>query len=246
MFGRFRTLLFNLRKRKFDLAVVFMPNIIRRILLAGLGCRFYIYGNSIDDYPGTIAFRLLRLLDVGEKSPEGVFEVPRPQNAETLLPDDLKRPIMGVHPFCGMAWRQWNKFEALKKALAEMPGSIVVVGRKEGYVSTGPGHNLVNKLSIEGLFWVIKQSDVLITADSGPMHIGFAVGTPTVALFGPVKPTLRVPPCEVEKHKILYKHSVESETVKRVTQRKELDNKAMQEISVEEVVEATKNLLAKE
>jgi len=245
MFGRFWTLLFKLRKRKFDLAGVFMPNIIRRILLAGLGCKFYIYGNSIDDYPGTIAFKLLRLLGVEEKGPEGVIDTPKPDNADSLLPDEMARPIMCVHPFCGMTWRQWNKFEALKEALTEMPGSVVVVGRREGYEPAGPGHDLVNKLSIEALFWVIQQSDVLITADSGPMHIGFAVGTPTVALFGPVKPSLRVPPSEVEKHKILYKPSVESETLKRVTQRKALDNTAMQQISIEEVVQATKNLLSK-
>jgi len=245
MLGRFWTLLFELRRRKFDLTVVFMPNIIRRLLLAGLGSRFYTYGNRIDDYPGAIAFKLLSPLGIEEKSREDVFEVPEPQDTAALLPSDLERPIICVHPFCGMAWRQWGKFEQLQKALAGMPGSIVVVGRKNGYVPVGPGHNLVNKLSIEELFWVIKQSDVLITADSGPMHIGFAVGTPTVALFGPVKPALRVPPYEKEKHIILYNPSVESETVRRITQRKTLDNAAMQKISVAEVLEATNSLLAK-
>lgn len=246
MLNRFWKLLFKLRKRKFDLTVVFMPNIIRRILLAGLGCKFYIYGNSIDDYPGTLAFNLLRLLGIEGRSRQGVFEVPELQNAGKILPCDLERPIICVHPFCGMEWRQWNKFGLLQERLTEMRSSIVVVGRKKDYVPTGPGHNLVNKLSIAELFWVIKQSDVLITADSGPMHIGFAVGTPTVALFGPVKPVLRVPPYEKEKHKILYKPSIESETVKRVTQRKELDNASMQKISVTEVMEATKAILGQQ
>jgi ADP-heptose:LPS heptosyltransferase len=246
MLGRFWKLLFTLRKRKFDLTVVFMPNIIRRMLLAGLGCKFYIYGNRIDDYPRTLAFKLLRPLGIEGRSQQSVFEVPGPQNAGAILPNNLERPIICVHPFCGMAWRQWNKFELLKETLAEMHGSIVVVGRKKGYVPTGVEHNLVNKLSIAELFWVIKQSDVLITADSGPMHIGFAVGTPTVALFGPVKPALRVPPYEKEEHKILYKPSIESETVRRVTQRKELDNTSMQNISVAEVMEATKALLGQQ
>ena len=245
MLGRFWKLLFKLRKRKFDLTVVFMPNIIRRILLACLGCKFYIYGNRIDDYPGTIAFELLRQLGIEGRSQQGVFEVPEPQNAETILPCDLERPIICVHPFCGMAWRQWNKFDKLTEELGKLSGNIVVVGQKEGYKLEGPGHNLVNKLSVAELFWVIKQSDILITADSGPMHIGFTLGTPTVALFGPVKPVLRVPPYEKEKHKILYKPSIESETVKRVTQRKELDNTSMQKISVTEVMDAAKNLLAK-
>ena len=246
MFGQFWKLLFRLRKRRFDLTVVFMPNIIRRILLASLGCKLYMYGTRIDDYPGTLAFELLRLVGVGEKKQEGVFHIPKPANADEILPPDLKRPVICVHPFCGMAWRQWNKFERLQERLIEMGNSIVVVGRKKDYAPSGPGHNLVNKLSIAELFWVIKQCDVLITADSGPMHIGFAVGTPTVALFGPVKPVLRVPPYEKQKHKILYKPSIESETVKRVTQRKELDNTSMQKISVTEVMEATKALLGQQ
>ncbi|MHC4325382.1 MAG: glycosyltransferase family 9 protein [Planctomycetota bacterium] len=245
MLGRFWKLLFKLRKRKFDLAVVFMPNIIRRILLAGLGCKFYIYGNRLDDYPGTLAFNLLRHLGIEGRSRQSVFEIPEPQNAGTILPSNLKRPIICVHPFCGMAWRQWNKFEMLEERLAEMYNSIVVVGKRKDYEPAGRVHNLVNKLSIAELFWVIKQSDVLITADSGPMHIGFAVGTPTVALFGPVKPVLRVPPHEKEKHNILYIPSIESETVRRVTQRNNLDNTPMQDISVGEVTEATKDLLVR-
>jgi len=35
---------------------------------------------------------------------------------------------------------------------------------------------------------LIKRCDVFVTADTGPMHIAFAVNTPTVALFGPTNP----------------------------------------------------------
>ncbi len=245
MFGQFWKLLFRLRKRRFDLTVVFMPNIIRRILLASLGCKFYIYGTMIDDYPGTLAFELLRLVGVGKKKQERVFDIPKPANADEILPPDLKRPVICVHPFCGMTWREWSKFGELQQKLVEMGNSIVVVGRKKDYAPSGPGLNLVNKLSVTELFGVISQCDMLVTADSGPMHIGFAVGTPTVALFGPVKPALRVPVWGNKKHKIIYKPSVESETIKRVTERKELDNMTMQKISVKEVMDATKTLLAK-
>jgi ADP-heptose:LPS heptosyltransferase len=246
MLGRFWKLLFKLRERRFDLVVVFMPNIIRRVLLACLGCESFIYGNRIDGYPGTLAFNLLTLAGVDRASQHEVFDVPEPQDAGEILPSDLKRPRICVHPFCGMAWREWNKFGALRERLAEAGGSIVVVGRKKDYAPTGPGHDLVNKLSIAELFWVIKHCDVLITADSGPMHVGFAVGTPTVALFGPVKPALRIPPFGGERRMIVYKPSAESETVKRVTQRKELDNTSMQEISVAEVLEATRALLGQQ
>ena len=32
---------------------------------------------------------------------------------------------------------------------------------------------------------LLRRSRALVTTDSGPMHLGFALGVPTVALFGP-------------------------------------------------------------
>ena len=89
-------------------------------------------------------------------------------------------------------------------------------------------------------FW-LGQADSAVN----PMHIAFALEIPTVALFGPVRPDLRVRPRSIAKHKILYKPTVESEEVRRITQRKKLDNEAMQSISVEEVLAAIKMMLNK-
>ena len=35
---------------------------------------------------------------------------------------------------------------------------------------------------------VLERLDLLITGDTGPMHLGVAVGTPIVAVFGPSDP----------------------------------------------------------
>jgi ADP-heptose:LPS heptosyltransferase len=43
--------------------------------------------------------------------------------------------------------------------------------------------DLVNKTSLVELAQVLKQARLLISCDSGPMHLGAAVGTPVVALF---------------------------------------------------------------
>jgi ADP-heptose:LPS heptosyltransferase len=37
---------------------------------------------------------------------------------------------------------------------------------------------------------LIEKLDLLITNDTGPMHIGFAMETPTFALFAPTDPNL--------------------------------------------------------
>jgi ADP-heptose:LPS heptosyltransferase len=44
------------------------------------------------------------------------------------------------------------------------------------------------KLGLLASAALIAQSDVLVTGDTGPMHIAAAVGTPIVAIFGPANP----------------------------------------------------------
>ena len=49
--------------------------------------------------------------------------------------------------------------------------------------------SLVGKTSPLMLAAVLDQCKLLITNDTGPMHVAAAVGTPTVALFGSTSPT---------------------------------------------------------
>lgn len=48
--------------------------------------------------------------------------------------------------------------------------------------------NLAGQLSLGGLLALIERADCILTNDSGPMHLAFALRKPTVALFGPVHP----------------------------------------------------------
>lgn len=48
--------------------------------------------------------------------------------------------------------------------------------------------NLAGKTSIDELIALIKYASLVITNDTGPMHISFACKTPTVCLFGPCSP----------------------------------------------------------
>ena len=52
-------------------------------------------------------------------------------------------------------------------------------------------HNVVNtagKLSLKELLVLIRNCSLMITNDSGPMHIAFAMKKKTIALFGPCSP----------------------------------------------------------
>jgi ADP-heptose:LPS heptosyltransferase len=48
--------------------------------------------------------------------------------------------------------------------------------------------NLAGKTSLTQLAALLQRADLLITGDSGPMHIAGAVGTPLIALHGPTDP----------------------------------------------------------
>jgi ADP-heptose:LPS heptosyltransferase len=52
---------------------------------------------------------------------------------------------------------------------------------------------LINQPNIRGLLAFIEAADVLVANDSGPMHAGPAVGTPTLGLFGPGEPEIWFP-----------------------------------------------------
>jgi len=48
--------------------------------------------------------------------------------------------------------------------------------------------NLAGKTTLKELSCLLKRIDLLVTGDTGPMHMGVAVGTPLIALFGPTRP----------------------------------------------------------
>jgi 3-deoxy-D-manno-octulosonic-acid transferase/heptosyltransferase-1 len=52
----------------------------------------------------------------------------------------------------------------------------------------GEAKNLAGKTSLRELACLVSKSDLMVSMDSGPMHITCAVGTPVVALFGPTAP----------------------------------------------------------
>ena len=53
--------------------------------------------------------------------------------------------------------------------------------------------NLAGKTSLPQLVALLKRANMVISGDSGPMHIAAAVGTPLIAIHGPTDPVLSGP-----------------------------------------------------
>ena len=171
------------------------------------------------------------------------FEIPD-FNLEPLLSSALTRPWIGIHPFSAMTWRYWRGFEDLIEKLKPLGGTIFLLGKKQGHKPRTNCVDLVNKLDVTQLLVLISNLDVLVTCDSGPMHLGFAAGTPTVALFGQVPPQYRMPLTGAEKHRAIYHGDIDAGPVP-VKERKPQETNPLDDIHVHEVYDCVLNLLAK-
>jgi ADP-heptose:LPS heptosyltransferase len=61
---------------------------------------------------------------------------------------------------------------------------------------------------------IINGLDVLVTPDTGPMHMAFALRRPAVALFGPTNPVNFGPLADPEKHRVLHKAALDRPMIK--------------------------------
>ncbi len=111
------------------------------------------------------------------------------------------RPLVGLNP--GAAYgpaKCWptERYADLGLRLQEALGSchVFVLGtaKEEGIGDEicrplGEfGHNLAGKTSLEEVMGLIAHLDLLVTNDSGLMHVGAALGTRLVAIFGSTNP----------------------------------------------------------
>lgn len=62
----------------------------------------------------------------------------------------------------------------------------------------GRGLNLTGKLSLPEMVEWIRQSELMVTNDTGPMHVAAALGKRVVALFGPTEPARTGPYGQVQ------------------------------------------------
>ncbi len=112
-----------------------------------------------------------------------------------------KKFVIIINPFAsyGRA-KKWSgeRFAELSKKLIEtIPDSVLLIaGAKKDIVEGNhvagmigeKAYNIAGQTTLSGLIAVIHRSDLFITNDSGPMHIGAALNRPMIAIFGSTNP----------------------------------------------------------
>jgi heptosyltransferase II len=118
---------------------------------------------------------------------------------------------------------------ATERALAEE------VAQQIGSTAT----NLAGKTSLAGLIEQLPRCQLLLTNDTGTMHLAAHLGVPTVAIFGSTEPALTGP---IGNRNIVLRHKVECSPCFRRTC--PIDFRCMEGVKVPDVVAAVEQVLA--
>jgi len=189
-----------------------------------------------------------------EISYEPLFNINDEKAVDNLLNSsgvDRRKMLVTVHPAATWKTKIWPKEKVVELCdllVNEFSCQVVLVGSYaeepflKDMVSRAKNEikNLAGKTKLSELACLIAKSDLLVSTDSGPMHIACASETPVVAIMGPTAPWRTGPfgnDCSVVRHELSC-----SPCFKR-TECPLKHHKCMEEISVEEVFKTCCNWL---
>lgn len=207
-----------------------------------------------DDYEVDSFFRLL--------NPFGVARPPENDAPYLSIPGDsakkgeehlgryAKRPFAVLFPGASIQERRWgvHNFRRLAEWLHAKGIAVVVIGGKEdavdgeGIAACGCGLNLAGKTSLIETAAVVDRAALLVSGDSGILHIAVGLGKPTVSLFGPGVAKKWAP--RSFQHIVINKHLPCSPCTRfGYTPKCPLNAKCMADITIDEVAAAIEKLL---
>ena len=106
---------------------------------------------------------------------------------------EQSKPLVALHPGAGDPRRRWPpaQFAVVGDALADEGAQVVVIGTAderdidEAVVNAmhADAQNLCDRLSLSGLAGLLSRCRLVVSNDSGPLHLAGAVGAATVGLY---------------------------------------------------------------
>ncbi|MCX5859928.1 MAG: glycosyltransferase family 9 protein [Proteobacteria bacterium] len=129
-------------------------------------------------------------------NPEARAEVEKIFNSRGIKPGE---PILALSPGAKKEIRCWppDRFAELgRRAIAELRARVLVLGAESETeliqrviqtIGSDRAYPLPG-LSLDGLSALLSRVNLMVANDSGPAHVGRAVGTPVGVIFGPTSP----------------------------------------------------------
>ncbi len=261
-----RNLVRQLRDSVFDIAVVLHPTSFRNALLpflarvpirvgTNVSGRGMLLTGSCKDNTGVHEvhryLRVLKLLNI-DTAPSSLefwhtdadrYFVERLLRVEGILPENRIVALNLGTTWATKRWEVTNFADLIQQIVRLLPEiKVVLVGSSEEVelAESLPASlsviNFVGKTGILQLGALLERCEVCVTCDSGPMHIAAAVGTPTLALFGPTSPTRHQP--HGTGHTVIEKSVSCRPCYKQICHRQDAPHLCMKKIDTAEVVKA--------
>ena len=204
-------------------------------------CDYYL--NVIESFGIAVADRQTRLKVVpeAEKSMKEMLE------SEGVREDDY---VVVINPGGNWDLKRWppKNFLSLINSLCAFRGVRVVISgapkdselfKENIHAEIGPVIHLAGKTNLKQMIALMKRADLVISADSGPLHIANSLGTEVIALFGPTRPEITGPRGPGRVHILQHDVGCNREACYHLTCP---DNVCMQSIMAAEVLEIVKQI----
>ena len=175
--------------------------------------------NELNQYCAEHGLNIVAALGAGTqmKRPQLFTSPENEKRALALLKQEkvpLGVPMIAIQPFSLWPYKEWavgNFTKLIKWIKSTFSLPILIIGSAaertraiEVVQGSGPGtYNVAGRTSLGDLKAVLMMCGLLIGSDSAGIHIAAAVGTPTVALFGPSSPASWAP--RGENHLVISK-----------------------------------------
>ena len=200
-----------------------------------------------------VAQRQLALLQPwGVETDKVEFRLPSyPAAAATIqrwLADRGLGPFAVLNPGASWPTKLWlpERFAQVAQALwnhHRLPSVVVWAGAAERTMAesivrlAGDSTTVAPETSLTELAELLRRSNLMVSSDTGPLHLAVAAGTPTVGLYGPTRPEVCGPFGPAHRAVQAWYQGGSSRRRKRGT------NEAMRAISVEMVLDACHDVL---
>jgi len=162
----------------------------------------------------------------------------------------MPRPYAVINP--GAAYgsaKRWipERFAAVADALAERYGLAILLSGGPGETEIGADIakamrteplNMIGRTSVRQMMALLAGSRLMVTNDSGPMHIAAAFGVPLVAIFGPTDHTTTSPwgtPSRIVRQQV--------ECSPCLLRQCPIDHRCMERVTADQVLAAVAELL---
>lgn len=230
----------EIRKKKFDLCVILNPSREFNLIafLSGIPRRLgydrkwgFLLTHKIKDkkhlgIKHEVEYNLELVGAIGAKTPDTSLSLTPPD----FVPKGLNiENFIAIHPWTSDTAKQWpveNFYNLTKKLRTELNMQVVVVGGREelgrsreifGDIADSV-INMTGMTTLKELVGLLKKSRLLISGDSGPVHLACCLGVPVIALFRgdiPAKAARRWGPWG-DGHTVIEKNNLTEITVEEV------------------------------